>query len=177
MSIPGRWVLGSPFNQQGQEIDSWQFSKGQRVELEGVPRFSMAHAGRPIDFSQTGLGVLVVHDRVVSAFERLGIQEVQFLPAQVEGQSEPWFILNILRIIRCIDDARCEYVEYWEPEDEMPDKMGQYSNVRGLKVDPARIEDAHIFRTWGWHMAIIVSEQLKQALEQEGVSGVKYIEA
>ncbi|HSP79783.1 MAG TPA: DUF1629 domain-containing protein, partial [Myxococcaceae bacterium] len=98
-------------------------------------------------------------------------------PAQVEGQSEPWFILNLLRVVRCIDDARCEHVEYWKPEDNRPDKVGQYRNVRGLKVDSARIGDAHIFRPWGWRVVIVVSELLKDAMEQEGITGVEFIEA
>jgi hypothetical protein len=46
-----------------------------------------------------------------------------------------------------------------------------------LKVDPTKIGDADIFRTWGWEVAIIVSERLKAALEQEGFTGMKFIEA
>jgi hypothetical protein len=51
---------------------------------------------------------------------------VQFLPAQVDGHPEPYFILNPLRVIRCIDDARCEEVQRFTPEDGQPEKVGQY---------------------------------------------------
>jgi hypothetical protein len=114
---------------------------------------------------------------VAAILERLALKDVQLLPARVEGQTEPWFILNVLRIIRCIDDARCGEVEYWKPEDGQPEKVGQYSYVHGLRVDPAKVGDAHIFRPWGWDVAIIVSDLLKQALEQEGITGMKYVEA
>ncbi|MFE8605157.1 imm11 family protein [Archangium violaceum] len=177
MSIPGRWVLDGPFDERGTELDSWQFGNGQRIELACVPHFTLAHVGGAVDFSQTGLGVPVVHGRVAAILERLAIQDVQLLPARVEGQTEPWFILNVLRIIRCIDDARCGEVEYWKPEDGQPEKVGQYSYIHGLKVDPAKVGDAHIFRPWGWDVAIIVSDTLKQALEQERITGMKYIEA
>jgi hypothetical protein len=63
------------------------------------------------------------------------------VPAQVEGRTEPYFILNVLHVIRCIDDARCETVQYWTPEDGEPELVGKYMNVRGLKVDPARMGD------------------------------------
>lgn len=177
MSIPGRWVLDGPFDEQGTELDSWQFGNGQRIELACVPRFTLSHVGGAVDFSQTGLGVLVVNGRVAAILARLAIQDVQLLPARVEGQTEPWFILNVLRIIRCIDDARCGEVEYWRPEDGQPEKVGQYSYVHGLRVDPTKVGDAHIFRPWGWDVAIIVSDTLKQALEQEGITGMKYVEA
>ncbi len=75
-------------------------------------------------------------------------QEVQFLPARVEGQSELYFILNILnvlRTIRCIDDARYEEVLYWHPEDNRPDKAGQYRRV-------------------------------KRAMEGEGITGPEFVE-
>jgi hypothetical protein len=178
MRIPGRWVLDGPFDEQEEEIDSWQFSKGQRVELECVPYFPMSHRGGAVDFSQTGLGVLVVHGRVAAILERLCSQDVQLLPARVEGQTDSWFILNLLRIIRCIDEARCEQVGFWMPEDGRPEKVGEYQGLMGLKVDPARIgDDAHIFRPWGWRVAVVISEPLKQALEQAGITGMKYIEA
>jgi len=177
MSIPGRWVLDGPFDEQGKEFDSWQFKHGQRIELPCLPRFTLSHVGSAVDFSHTGLGVPVVHARVAAILERLAIQDVQLLPARVEGQTESWFILNILRIIRCIDDARCGEVEYWKPEDGQPEKAGQYSYVHGLRVDPTKVGDARIFRTWGWRVAIIVSDTLKQALEQDGITGMKYVEA
>jgi hypothetical protein len=121
------------------------------------------------------MGIPVVHRRVVSLFERLGIdKEVQFIPAEVEGQTDPWFILNILQVIRCIDDARCEEVLYWKPEDDRPDKLGGYRNVRGLKVDLEKIGEANVFRPWGWLVTLIVSERVKQALEEERITGIDF---
>ncbi len=176
MEFPGRWSLDGPFDEQVSEIDNWQFSEGRRVELACVPRFTLYQAGRAVDFSHAGVGMHIIHHRVAEVLERLGIEDVQLLPARVEGQTEPWFILNILRIIRCIDEARCEEVEYWTPEDGQPDKVGQYFSIHGLKVDPTKIGDADIFRTWGWEVAIIVSERLKEALEREGFTGMRFVE-
>ncbi|WP_239014893.1 imm11 family protein [Archangium violaceum] len=136
----------------------------------------MKPAGIPIEFSHA-LGTPIVHRRVVALFERLGLQkEVQFIPVEVEGQTEPWFILNALQVIRCIDDARSEEVLYWGPEDGQPDRVGEYQNVQGLKVDPTKIGEAHIFRPWGWPVVLIVSEHVKRALEEEDITGIKFLE-
>jgi hypothetical protein len=175
--IPGRWHLRIPlYDGEGEWFDPWRFTDGRVLEIERPIRLSVKPTGIALDFSHS-MGIPIVHRRVVSLFERLGLQkEVQFIPVEVEGQTEPWFILNALQVIRCIDDARCEEVFYWQPEDGEPDRVGHYKNVRGLKVDPAKIGDAHIFRPWGWLVVLIVSEHIKQALEQEGITGTKFIE-
>ncbi|HYO56298.1 imm11 family protein [Archangium sp.] len=176
--IPGRWHLRMPrYNEgEGEWFDIWQFSEGRVLNIERPIRLSVKSAGIALDFSHA-MGTPIVHRRVVSLFERLGLQkEVQFIPVEVEGQTEPWFILNALQVIRCIDDARCEEVLYWQPEDNRPDKEGEYRNVVGLKVDPAKIGDANIFRPWGWLVVLIVSERVKQALEAEGITGTQFIE-
>ncbi|HYO54800.1 imm11 family protein [Archangium sp.] len=176
--IPGRWHLRMPrYNEgEGDLFDTWRFNEGRVLEIERPIRLSVKPAGVALDFSHA-LGIPIVHRRVVSLFERLGMQkEVQFIPVEVEGQAEPWFILNALQVIRCIDDARCEEVFYWRPEDGEPDRVGQYKNVRGLKVDPAKVGDAHIFRPWGWLVVLIVSERVKVAMEAEGITGTEFIE-
>ena len=173
---PGRWHLGGPVGERGQELNPWQFFKGRPLEWEGMPRFPLDVPGHPLDFSWAAFSIPVVHDRFVQLFERLGIQEVQFLPVQVEGHAGPWFILNTLRTLRCIDDARCEEVRYWQPEDDRPEKVGRYRSVTGLRIDPAKTEGARVFRTWGWSLALIVSEDLKEALEREGLTGTKFTE-
>jgi hypothetical protein len=186
--IPGRWHLRMPLFKDGEAkgareddderelFDTWRFKEGRVLEIEGPIRLAMKPAGLALEFSHA-MGIPIVHRRVVSLFERLGLQkEVQFIPVEVEGQTEPWFILNALQIIRCIDDARCEEVLYWQPEDNRPDKEGQYRNVAGLKVDPEKIGGAHIFRPWGWRVVLLVSEHVKQAMEAEGITGIKFIE-
>ncbi|HZI04859.1 MAG TPA: DUF1629 domain-containing protein [Archangium sp.] len=176
MRIPGRWVLKSPMDEQGQEVEPWQFSEGRVLAFQSELRLPVSLPGRELDFSLTGLGVVVVHDRVVQLFTRMGIEGVQFLPARVEGHSGPYFILNALRVIRCIDDVRCEEVRYWKPEDGQPEKVGEYRVVAGMRIDPTKVGEVRIFRPWGWPVALIISEDLKQALEAEGITGTRFVE-
>jgi hypothetical protein len=178
MSFPGRWVLEQTgLDDQGRQLDVWQFTRGPPLVLEGRPVLGIAHPGQALEFSLTAMGTPVVAQRVVSLFEPLGLQqEAQFIPAQVEGRPEPYFILNALRIIRCIDDDRCEEVRRWEPRHGNPKRVGEYRNVVGLKVDPAKLGDTHVLRPWGWRGTLIVSERVKRAMEQEGITGTKFVE-
>jgi hypothetical protein len=171
-----RWHLGCPLDAQGQEIDFWRFKKGMVLELGCIPRFPIDVPGSPLDYCWAAFSIPVVHGRAVELFERLHVKDVQFIPVHVEGYDAPYFILNALRIIRCIDDARCEEVRYWKPEDNRPDKLGEYRVVAGMRIDPAKVGDARVFRPWGWTVALIISEDLKQAMEAEGITGTRFVE-
>ncbi|WP_075207550.1 imm11 family protein [Archangium violaceum] len=175
------WVFQGPFDKQGARLDDpWRYTDGKHLDvtdIDGSPTFRIAQpAGSPLDFNISGLGIPVIPERVVRIFERLGTKDVQFLPARVTSLAEPWFILNVTRVVRCIDDARCSEVMYWKPEDGQPKKVGTYRAVYDMRIDPTKTEGARIFRTWGWLVAIVVSQDIKEALEQEHISGAKFIE-
>ncbi|HEX8438770.1 imm11 family protein [Archangium sp.] len=179
MDVPGRWVLRQKdIDEHGRRVEPWLFDKGTILHLEGRPVLGISHPGVPLDFSLTELATPIVTERVVSVFEHLELgREVQFIPAQVEEHPEPYFILNVLQVIRCIDDTRCEEVGYWKPEDGIPELVGKYEKVSGLKVDPAKMGDANICRPWGWTGAIIVTERVKLAMERAGITGTRFREA
>ena len=175
MKIPGRWALGAPLDARGQEIDPWQFEKSRVLELDFTPRFPLLERGTALEFSSAAFGIPLVNGRFVQLFEHLDSRhEVQFIPAQVEGISEPYFILNALRTLRCIDEACSGEVEFWKPEHGEPERIGEYRAVYGLKIDPVKAAGADIFRTWGWSVALIVSEHLKEVLVRERITGPKF---
>jgi hypothetical protein len=171
-----RWHLGSPLDENGEAIDPWQFDEGKLLDLGCIPRFPVDIPGRPLDFCWAAFSILVAHERFTRLFKSLDVEGVQFIPAQVEGHAGPWYILNALRVIRCIDDARSTEVQYWKPEDEQPEKVGEYRAVHGMRIDPSKVGDARIFRPWGWRVALIVSEDIKQAIESAGLSGARFVE-
>lgn len=178
MGLQGRWLLGDPTDSQGQEVDDpWQFTDGSPVQVEARLRIPIDHPGSPLDFSLAGVGVTpIVHEGVANIFAKLAPDDVQLFPVDVAGQSEPYFILVATRLIRCIDDEASEEVRYWRPEDGRPEKVGKYRAVSGMRIDPTKVGDAKVFRTWGWSSTLVVSEDIKEALEREGVTGAKFTE-
>jgi hypothetical protein len=67
-------------------------------------------------------------------------------------------------------------VFHYTAEDEEPERVGEYRNVRGLRIDPNVVGDSHLFRPWGWQLALIISEGVKDAMEEAGLSGVRFTE-
>lgn len=171
-----RWHLRTPVDGQGQPVDPWQFFEGKRIELRGTIQFPVKPTGQALEFTWASFSIPVVHDRFVRLFQRLSVPDVQFVPVQVESHVGPYFILNALRIIRCIDDARCTEVQHWSPADGQPEKVGEYRSVVGLRIDPSKVGDARIFRTWGWDIALVISEDIKHAIESENLSGARFVE-
>jgi hypothetical protein len=175
--LAGRWDLGKLLVQEGgSEIWPWLLKRGGPVQFPKCPVGPVRSPGRPLDFSHAAFGIPVVHARVAAIFTELAPTDVQLIPVRIQGQADPYFILNVTRIVKCIDDKASAEVRYWTEEDGLPEKVGKYSSVSGMRIDPAKVGDAKVFRTWGWHVALIVAEDIKEALEREGVTGVKFTE-
>ncbi|MFL5352860.1 imm11 family protein [Archangium sp.] len=117
-----------------------------------------------------------MHSRVGDLLARMAPKDVQLFPAEVETQRERYFLVNVIRIVKCIDDQASEEVSYWTEKDGLPEKTGTYFSVAGMRIDPTQVGDAKVFRTWGWHIALIVSEELKEALERIRATGLKFKE-
>src|SRR5690349_3984929 len=175
--IPNRWALGNPLDEGDQELRTWLFERGEPAHLEGHIRIPLYAPGKALDFSfVSGATIPVVHARVAAVFAELAPGDVQLIPVEVEGESEPYVLLNITRIVKCIDDEASDEVRYYKPEHEQPERLGQYRSVIGMRIDPMKVGDAQVFRTWGWKVAIVVSEDIKQALERMGATGAKFKE-
>ncbi|WP_434385958.1 imm11 family protein [Melittangium boletus] len=172
----GRWHLGCPMDEAGRELDPWQFKKGKWLELGHEPRFPIDVPGESLDFCWAAFSIPVVHARFATSLVKRHGQDAQFIPSRVDGHGDSWFILNPLQVIPCIDDARCGEVQRWLPEDGRPEKTGEYRVVAGLRIDPDRVGGAHLFRPWGWRGALVVSEGLKLALEEERMTGMRFVE-
>ncbi len=175
--LPGRWSLGHPLDSSGRQLDDpWQFRVGAPAQLKEGVTVPVDHPGMPLDFSHAAFSIPIVHARVASIFTALAPRDVELIPVQVASQPEPYFILNAVRALKCIDDAASEEVQYWTEEDGLPDKVGTYFSVAGMRIDPSKAGDAKVFRTWGWTVALIVSEDIKLALERANVTGTHFRE-
>lgn len=176
--VPGSWALGIPTDMDGKEVrDPWMFKKGKPLSDVGRLRMPIDRPGRVVDFSLAGIGTPVVHVRIASLLSKLAPNDVQFLPVEIEGQADHFCIFIATRLVRCIDDAASAEVEYWKAEDGRPEKVGQYRKVSGLRIDSSKVGDARVFRTWGWSIVLIISEEIKNALERTEATGASFQEA
>lgn len=175
--LPGRWELGHPLDQDGHPLeDPWQFRLGGPTRFEGLVRIPVKRPGTPLDFSHAAFSIPIVHVRVASLLAEMAPNDVELIPVRIDGHPEQFCILNATRLIPCIDDHASGEVRYWRPEDGRPEKTGQYRAVYRMRIEPSKVGDAKVFRTWGWTVALLVSEELKAALERMGATGVKFKE-
>ncbi|RKH18517.1 hypothetical protein D7X74_09395 [Corallococcus sp. CA047B] len=132
--------------------------------------------GTALDFSLAARSTPVVHAKVASVIADLAPDDVQLFPVEVAGQPEQFCILVATKLIRCIDDKATEEILMWTPEDGRPEKVGEYRDVWGMRIDASQAGDTKVFRTWGWPIALIVREEIRDALERIGATGTKFEE-
>ncbi len=173
---PGHWELGKVLDEHGQEVWPWLLMRGEPTSFEGRLKVRIRSPGRPLDFSFAALDVPVVSARVASLLTALAPGDVQLLQVDIDSQAERYFLVNVTRVVKCIDDRASAEVQYWTPDDGEPERIGEYRAVSGMRIDPAKVGNAQVFRPWGWTVALIVSEDIKGALEHAGVTGVKFTE-
>ncbi|WP_426733627.1 imm11 family protein [Myxococcus faecalis] len=174
----GNWSLGDPLDETGQEVeDIWAFAEGRPIRPPGRLTFPIDEPGRALDFSTAGVGSApIVHVRVATLIAERAPDDIQLFPVDIPGCPEQYVMLVVSKLVRCIDDTASEEILYWKPEDERPDKLGQYRSVYGIRVDPTKVGSARVFRTWGWEIALIVSEDIKVVLEHARITGAKFEE-
>jgi len=164
-----------PRNSQGLKVDDAQFTDGTPVHIQERLRIPVEIAGKPLDFTEAGLRIPVLHVRVASMFAELAPDDVQLLPVDVEGQPDQYLILVATRLIRCIDE-QASRIELWTHEDGVPHMVGQYSSVRAMRIDKSKVGSAKVLRCEGWEGPLIVSGELKDALERLGATGTRFEE-
>jgi hypothetical protein len=175
IQFPKRWHLDTPLDDQGRMVNDWDFKRGVPVHIEGRLRIPVETAGRALDFSEAGVRIPVVHVKVASVFKELAPTDVQLVPVDIGGQPDQYSILVATRLIRCIDE-KASKVQFWTPEDGVPQKIGKYYAVDNLHIDKTKVGEARVFRPEGWSGTLIVSEDIKRALERMGATGTKFEE-
>ncbi len=171
--VPHRWHLAMPTDSKGRKVDDYDFTRGAPVSIKGPLKVPLEIKGRPLDYSEAGIGIPVVHVRVADVFAQRAAGDVQLIPADVEGHPDQYLILVATRLLRCIDEKRSR-IELWTHEDGIPAKVGKYFSVRDLRIDRTQVGDAKVFRAEGWTGPLIVSSDIKAALKRLGATGPKF---
>ncbi|MDY7231000.1 imm11 family protein [Hyalangium rubrum] len=175
VNVPHRWHLAMPRDRHGLKVDDGQFMRGTPVDIKDRLSVPIEIEGKPLDFTEAGISIPVVHVRVASMFAELAPDNVQLLPVEVEGHPDQYLILVATRLIRCIDE-KASRVRLWTHENGIPEMVGQYASVRDMRIEKAKVGSAQVFRCEGWMGPLIVSEEIKDALEHMGATGMWFEE-
>jgi hypothetical protein len=173
--VSRRWHLATPIDSHGRKVHDWDFKRGTPVHMEGRLKIPIQVAGRPLDFSEAGVRIPVVHVKVASMLSERAPGDVQFIPADIEGYPEQYLVLVATRLIRCIDE-QASRILLWTHEDGEPANVGKYRDVRDMRIDKAKVGNAKVFRPEGWSGTLIVAEEIKDALDGMGATGTRFEE-
>jgi hypothetical protein len=173
--VPRRWHLDTPIDSQGHRVFDWDFKRGTPVDVKERLKIPIETAGRPLDFTEAGIRIPVVHVKVASMLAERAPGDVQLIPADIEGHPEQYLVLVATRLIRCIDE-QASRILFWTPEDGEPDRVGQYRDVRDMRIDKTKVGNAKVFRPEWWEVALVVSEEIKDAMDALGATGTRFQE-
>ncbi|TEW52545.1 imm11 family protein [Psychromonas algicola] len=128
------------------------------------------------DFIDNLDGVLIANQKVVNLLKDFGVDNVEYLPVWLMDHqdslvSKDYFILNVLGGVEIIDMEASTYRMGVLIED-------QVDRIKNLVVSYENIpKNAHLFRASKKTNAFFISDDLKQAFEQNKVKGYRAIAA
>ena len=171
-----QWFIETPAPASGGEFDEpWMFGEGRLIPEPGPIKAQVDRPGEKRTFMFAGLeSVPVVSEAVANVFRTLAADDVQLFPVTVGAESERYFIANASKTIDCIDESSCREVHRYDQDDPFPERNGTYRWIYGLRIEPAKTEGARVFRPKRFTHALIVSEEVRAALEEVGNLGVDF---
>lgn len=119
-------------------------------------------------------GFLVVNKKVVDLLDSFQVN-VQLGEVRFEEKVQAplkYYILNPLTVLDAIDYKLSEYSTW--PE-SMGSMSGKIRKVRKLVLDQSKVEGHHLFKVNHQTPYPFISSELKNLLEQNGITGCKYI--
>lgn len=170
-----RWFLNGLNVVASNTVSVWEFVKAQKLMLPDgqVLKIKQREKGTPIDFTFADFDVIIVNEKVAFLLED---EECQLFPVEVEGVKlhHSYFVVILQKSIDCLDETRSEF-EKWQPNNPIrPDKAGHYKIIYKMHVNPAKIDNTSIFRLNKYDVVVIVNEKLKNKLEKNGITGIKF---
>jgi hypothetical protein len=170
VEVPGRWHLGTIRTTDGKIprfIAGIPFTGNHELDAE------VSHPGRVLDFCLTSFAVPVATNALAREIQAIAGGDVQCVPVNIAGQSG-MYVLNAVRLVPCLDETRSEFIK-WTERDHRADLAGQYRQVTKLAIDASAVpQGSHFFRIQGWSVALIVSKQIKDAMESVGCFGAEF---
>ena len=160
---PDRWYLKGPVAADGSEIDPRIFTYGEYVNLDATISIPVRVAGDRMDFTLADFGMPVLLAPIAEALSARAPDDIQLIPAKVSGVTDPYMIVNVLSVVKCVDEKR-SHVSFWTEAHGLPHMVGQYMAIRDLHIDPTLVGDHQIFRVHGMKPVIIVSEAVRELL-------------
>ena len=126
------------------------------------------------DLQNNTLQILVVSKALRSVMERFDGQHIEFLPITLRDHrdkvaSTEYSIVNVLGLTECVDRANSSF----SVDPFIPTRISHVDKL--VLLQDALPTDRHLFRLKERPWAHLVSETLKKAIEDEGLTGMSFV--
>jgi hypothetical protein len=172
---PERWYLGSPKDAEGASLNPRLFTEGKRYEGKRPLYIPIKRGSEPIDFTLGAFDMPVVKEEVAALIETFAPNHVQRVKVVVGNAGSCYEALNIVRVVKAVDENLSE-ISWRMRSDPSGRSTRSYAGIGRLVLDRASITDAKIFRLKDWELPLIVSEGVKDALENNHTTGIAFKE-
>lgn len=167
----GRWWLEEPKLEGGRELPSGFASRGRAVESKGplVTAVMREPVGLPTDFTFAVLDTPIVSKRAHELLRGLVGADAQFIPVTVEARSEQFMVFNVLASHACLDMEKSLYRTFEVGKDRKTMILLQKAMLQA-----ERAPQHGVFRLAEAPSCLLVSREVKAALERERISGITF---
>lgn len=139
------------------------------VEIRAVPH--QGYVGLPDDL-QDG-EVPLMSKRLKEAIDASGVDNIYFMPIVLRNsdtqEAYDYFVFNLVGLISAVDLGRSNLTSH------DGDFVGD-TQIMDLALDESRCHDQLMFRMKEKFSAIVVHRKVKQAIEQHGITTVRFVE-
>lgn len=139
-----RWILKSPIDSQGTDIDPRIFTAGSIYKGTNALKIPVRRAGVQVDFNFADFDMPVTSSCLNEILALESTARFQCIPVEVCGVKKDYEILNLLDRVACFDATRSECTR-WTESDGRTEKIGQLRMFTRLRIDPAKVEKSDFF--------------------------------
>ncbi len=171
IAIHGIWFLAEIRDEDGKEVLGINFSTAiPYFESKKLTVFQSTKGQGP-DFSMTAWGVPIVSQAFADVVESMALTSIQLLPVEVDGAGDGFYILNVISKVACVDYEKT-IVQRYTPDIDPPERVGKIHPLYNITINPELASGNHIFRLEEWDIILIISDELKETLEQQNLTGI-----
>lgn len=152
--------------EKGLEISNWDMNIIMSFDPDEGQRFS--------DYIANNLGWFVVTSRFKEILEKVQDFELQFIPIKLKNRrdgnlQEIFFLVNICSLLSGLDLEHSKYSIFTTGDEKV-------ISVKVYALKKNVIKMHHIFRLKESNLAIFVSEELKNIIQKNEITGCDFLE-
>ncbi|HYV44559.1 MAG TPA: hypothetical protein VFA20_06830, partial [Myxococcaceae bacterium] len=164
-----RWYLSGPVGPNGEWLDD-ALTRGQPYTGPLPLQVRVTRPGPALELTLTIDTVPIVNARVAEILRKEAANDIQLLDVAVPSTEEPFYVVNVLTLLPCIDERASAPVVWWEEKDGRPEMLGQIKRLGHFRIDAARAGPHQMLRPKEWPVVVVVSQRTADALQRANVS-------